>query len=84
MSWQGLPDPMEKGFEKLCDALRIKWERDDHRSGLDYWLPELRVYVEVKRFHSPRIADQLSRRSDVIAIQGMNALDAFRKMVRAP
>jgi hypothetical protein len=35
------------------------------------------VEIEVKRFHSPRIAEQMARASDVIAIQGPVACAFF-------
>lgn len=77
-------DPMERGFAELCARAGIACQSDDHRSGLDFYLPDFDVYVEVKQYHSDRIAEQMSRRPNVIAIQGRTALAAFAKMVGDP
>ncbi len=46
-------------------------------SGLDFHLPDDGIDIEVKRFHSPRIADQMARAENVIALQGEAAVRWF-------
>jgi hypothetical protein len=73
--------PLEKRFAAICNFYDIAYKPDDAGSGLDFFLPDFNVYVEVKRFHSPRIAEQMSRRPDVIAIQGEGAMKAFSDLL---
>lgn len=82
MAWQGRLDPMEAALERGFEAAGIEYRRADgmtHR--LDFYLPGLDVYVEAKRFHTPRIADQMSRVPDIIVIQGMKAAVIFTQMI---
>ena len=73
--------PIERRFEVICESAGIAYERDDERSGLDFYLPDHDVFVEVKQFHSVRIAGQMARKLNVIAIQGVGAMEAFAKML---
>jgi hypothetical protein len=82
MAWQGQPDPMEQVIERGLEAAGIPYRRtDDNPRRLDFYLPTLDIYIEVKRFHTPRIADQMSRVPDIIVIQGMKAAVTFVKMI---
>ncbi len=81
MSWKGRKDPMESATERVLIDAGIAWTRDDAKSGLDFYLPDYDVYVEVKRYHTDRIAEQMSRRPNVIAIQGLDALKVFARLV---
>lgn len=77
-------DPMESAFEKMCCDNGIEFRRDDQTkdgSQLDFYLPKYDVYVEVKQFHTNRISEQMSRRHNVIAIQGMGSLNALRELL---
>lgn len=66
-----MSDPMER---MIRHALLHAEEpfHDDQR--LDFWLPNRGVYIEVKQFHSPRIADQMASQPEVIAVQGRKAV----------
>ncbi len=75
-------DPLEKQVEDALNAAGVRFRRDDHESGLDFYLPNVDLYVEVKRFHTARIADQMSRRPNVIVLQGAKSVTAFCTMVR--
>jgi len=67
------PDPLE---EKLAEALTragLEFVRDKggaNKSGLDFLLPRIGIEIEVKQFHSDRIAEQMARAPNVIAVQG--------------
>lgn len=83
---QGLiSDPMERMmYDALSDA-GIEFEYDGPRARfpyLDFTLPD-EVYIEVKRFHTPRISDQMSRVTNVIAVQGKQACEFMARAVRA-
>jgi hypothetical protein len=73
--WKGRPDPLEAQVERLLTALGEPFDRH-HRSRLDFHLPRLGLFIECKRFATPRIADQLARvdGQDVIVVMGAGAL----------
>lgn len=72
-------DPIEKiiaealdsrGFEYVCDG-------EGETKGLDFYLQRYDLYIEVKQFHTDRVAEQMSRAKNVICIQGEGAARAF-------
>jgi len=68
---------MEDRTERWLIAAGIRYRRDDQTTNgtqLDFYLPDFDIYIEVKRFHTNRIAEQMSRGKNVIAIQGMDSL----------
>lgn len=40
--------------------------------------------IEVKRYHSPRITEQMSRTENVVAIQGWEAARVFAELISVP
>lgn len=79
--WGGRPDPMEAIVEAWLISRGVSFTRH-HPSRLDFHLPTLGLFIECKRFHSPRIAEQLSRvpREDVLVIQGIGAFEKLRRL----
>ena len=78
-------DPMERMIAsslKQAGIAFISEVQDGNPSGLDFRLGN-GIEIEVKRFHSPRIADQMSRADNVIAIQGELAVKFFAELLRA-
>lgn len=78
-------DPMEAIIAEALDEAKIAYVTDfggNNPSGLDFSIPELGIEIEVKRFHSPRIAEQMSRADNVIALQGEQAVRLFASMLR--
>lgn len=71
-------DPMEQLIsDGLCaGAFRFthESEKGSPNLALDFHLTDFGIHIEVKRFHSPRIADQMSRAPNVIAAQGEDAV----------
>lgn len=53
-----------------------------YATGLDFRLAN-GIEIEVKRMHSPRIAEQMSRAENVIAVQGEQAVRFFADLLRA-
>lgn len=52
-------DPLELAFRQLCDEFGIRYvcpEKDGGR--LDFYLPDVDLYVEVKAHPTPRLHDQ--------------------------
>lgn len=81
---------LEKTLAAMLHAASIAFtvpERDNADPiNLDFYLPDLRIYIEVKQFHTPRIADQLAKvpeRVSVIVLQGPSAVADFAKLCRA-
>jgi len=71
---------MDKFEQMISDALRargIKFTTDlggGNPTNLDFNLVDYGVEIEVKQFHTPRIADQMSRAENVICAQGKDAI----------
>ncbi len=76
-------DPIETILEDALYEAGIDYvkETDIRASGLDFYLPEYDLHIEVKQFHTPRIAEQMSRVKNVIAIQGVEAAKFFAKIL---
>lgn len=63
-----MSDPMEKIIEEALASAGVRFERN--ALNLDFLIKDYDVYIEVKQFHSNRIAEQMSRAENVIAVQG--------------
>ncbi len=50
--------PMERQCADMLRELGIQFV-DDRKTNLDFYLPLFDLYIEVKQFHSPRIAEQM-------------------------
>lgn len=77
-----MTDPMEKMIRDALDTRGIAYReggRNDAR--LDFYLPDADLYIEVKQFHTDRIAEQMSRAENVIVAQGRNAVAALARMI---
>jgi hypothetical protein len=82
--WQGKGDPMEEMTERWLIANGVRYRRDDQcvsQTQLDFYLPDFDVYIEVKRFHTDRIAAQMGRAENVIAVQGMKSLQFLEHLL---
>jgi hypothetical protein len=81
--------PLEKQMADLLESNGIVFtrpERDKHDpTTLDFYLPELKTYIEVKMFHTPRIDMQLSHvpgYATAILLQGIDAVRQFEKVCK--
>lgn len=77
-------DPMEAIIAQALTAAGLGYTRDmggGNPSGLDFKLTGNGVEIEVKRFHTSRIADQMARAENVIAIQGEEAVRFFAALL---
>lgn len=76
-------DPCERIIAEALNDAGVNFHRgDDAYPHLDFYLPDLDLHIEVKQFHSDRIADQMGRAANVIAIQGIAACLAFEALIR--
>lgn len=77
------PDPIESMVRDALTGAGIEFtEGNATPERLDFYLHNIGVHIEVKQFHSDRIADQMSRADDVIAIQGRWAAEMFCGLIR--
>ena len=78
-----ISDPIEKIIATALDARGVDYVHDGSGStnGLDFWLPTLGTYIECKAYHSPRIAEQMTRAPDIIVVQGIVAAHAFAALI---
>lgn len=79
-------DPMERLIEEALLDAGVPFTREGqpgHQHALDFYLPDADVFIEVKRFHSDRIAAQMARVPNVIVAQGKPAVEALAAMIRA-
>lgn len=76
-------DPIEKIVAGALTraGIRFTHESEGHSPPLDFHLPDLGLFIEVKHFHSPRIARQMAQAENVIVIQGRGAAEAFARMI---
>lgn len=78
-----ITDPVETIVAQALDDAGIRYvhESEMRGGGLDFWLPDFKTTIEVKRFHTERINNQLRAAGDCILIQGMGAAQAFVDML---
>ncbi len=75
-------DPMEVIIEKALLEIEEPFLCDQENGiHLDFYLPNRGVYIEVKQFHSNRIAEQTSRASNVIVTQGRLAVQMLADLL---
>lgn len=82
-----LHDPMEQIIAEALTRAGIEFVTDEgggNPAGLDFYLPAADLHIEVKRFHSPRVADQMSRAPNVICAQGEAAVNWLAKLIATP
>lgn len=77
-------DPMEAIIAHALDSAGEPYVTDlggGNPTNLDFALTERRVEIEVKRFHTPRIAEQMSRADNVIVAQGEVAVRYLAELI---
>ena len=79
------PDPLETlvaaALRRAGIAFTTEAQRPPAARTLDFHLPDSGVFIEVKRFHTPRIADQMASQENVICVQGADAVKWFAELV---
>src|SRR5690242_12184285 len=78
-------DPLEQIIADALDVAEMDYITDEgggNPSNLDFRLHN-GVEIEVKRFHTPRIADQMGRAENVIAAQGEQAVRFLAELISA-
>ena len=74
---------MEAMVERALQSAGLAFKADfETEIGLDFYLPDQGVYLEVKRLHSDRIAEQMARAENVIVAQGEEAVRLLSQLLR--
>ena len=77
-------DHMEQIVERALQVAGIDYRTDKgggNPARLDFYLPAYDVHIEVKRMHSDRIAEQMSRAPNVVAAQGETAVQFLAQAI---
>jgi hypothetical protein len=77
-----ISDPMERIVAEALQFAGVAYCHEGQGAPLDFWLIADDLHIEVKRLHSPRIAAQMARVENVIAVQGKPAVEWFVAMIR--
>lgn len=82
-----MDDPIEQEFMKLCDDYGIVYTRPERAGGrIDFYLPEFKLYVEVKAHSCERLHSQLESieagKNAAMVLIGIEAVRALRELFR--
>jgi hypothetical protein len=75
---------LELVIAEALDTARVEFRTDFEGAvpeHLDFYLPKLDLFIEVKAAHTPRIAEQMARGKYVIVAQGVNAVVALARLI---
>lgn len=75
-------DPVEKIIADALDYAGLTYDSPCPDTRLDFHIHELDINIECKQFHSDRISEQMSRTTNVIAIQGIRAAEVFAHFIK--
>jgi hypothetical protein len=80
-------DPMEALIERALMRAGVRYVHEVMdiaiTNGLDFYLPDIDLYIEVKQFHADRISRQMGRVQNVIVAQGRPAVQRLAKMIES-
>lgn len=76
-------DWLEKEVAELLTKRGIDFihESQNNGSNLDFYLPSYDVYIEVKQYHTDRVINQLSKKDNVILIQGKKSISFLKAIL---
>ena len=79
-----MSDPVEEIVEIALNDAGIGYvraERMRDMPNLDFYLPDHGIYIECKRFSTPRTAEQIEDVNNVILLQGLEAAYFFAALL---
>lgn len=76
-------DDLEERICKLLNFMNVDFihESENKEQGLDFYLPEHDVYIEVKKFNTDRVNNQLKSKDNIILLQGKKTIKFLEDMV---
>jgi hypothetical protein len=83
-----MPCPLEKQFALFLEERGIEYTRPERDprdpTNLDFHLPAIDLYVEVKQYPTPRLSTQLAKlpdSSDALVLVGRRAVEKFLVLI---
>ena len=83
-----MTDPLEKQFQRFLEDKGIEFTRPERDpldpTNLDFYIPKLDLYVEIKRFHTERLIKQVAavpHEANTMILVGNNAIWAFLQLM---
>lgn len=78
-----ISDFLEKKVSEILISQKIKFIHESEKNGsnLDFYLTDYDVYIEVKQYHTDRVAKQLASKDNVILIQGRKSIAMLTKLL---
>jgi len=75
-------DPVERYVQEALEQAGVKYthETENKEQGLDFYLPNLGVYIECKAYYADRINKQIEGKQ-VIVVQGYGAARVFKRLL---
>jgi hypothetical protein len=73
-----MSDPVEDEVQTILTDLGVQFQRDVR--DLDFWLPKHSLYIECKRFFTPRVVGQMTRAENVVVVQGLGTFSVLAEM----
>lgn len=71
-----ISDPLEKLLAKYLPNF------EHEKNGLDFYLTDEGIYIEVKQFHTDRVNEQLKRDKNIILVQGIRSAEWLAEILR--
>lgn len=75
-------DHLEKMLHNALIEAGIEAIHESEGAILDFYLPEHDTYIEVKQYHSDRIAKQMAKADNILVLQGKTSVELFIKLLK--
>lgn len=79
-----ITDDLEKRVAEILSRKGIKFTHESYKGidqRLDFFLPEYDIYIEIKKFHTDRVLEQLKSQDNIILIQGIKSIEFLEKIL---
>ncbi len=78
-------DHLEQKIGEALFEAEIGFTHGSESKGqrLDFHLTDDDIYIEVKQYHSERIADQLKVADNIVVVQGRKSVDFMAAMIKS-
>lgn len=76
-------DDLEERIAKVLNFMNVDFihESENKEQRLDFYLPKNDIYIEVKKFHTDRVNNQLKSKDNIILFQGTKTIKFLENMV---
>lgn len=66
----------------LLAGIKFIHDSEGGNQRLDFFLPDHNVFIEVKQYHTDRIAEQMALKDNIIVLQGKQSVEYFIKLLK--